>query len=54
MQKEVKYLVYQLTSKGLKAQHKKLEAINWILMPSNPKQLKQFIGMINFYRNIWK
>ena len=52
MQKEIKYLGYQLTSTGLKAQPKKLKAIDHILTPTNPKQLKQFISMINFYHNI--
>ena len=54
MQKEVEYLGYQLTSKGLKPQPKKLEAINQIVTPTNPKQLKRFIRMIIFYRDIWE
>ena len=52
--KKVKYLGYLLTRDGLKAQPKKLEAIDRILPPTNSKQLKRFIGMINFYRDIWK
>ena len=43
-----------LTRDGLKAQPKKLEAINRILTPTNLKQLKWFIGMINFHRDVWK
>ena len=54
MQKEVKYLGYQPTNEGLKPQPKKLEAIDQIVTPTNPKQLKRFIGMINFYRDIWE
>ena len=54
MQKEVEYLGYLLTRDGLKAQPKKLEAINRILTPTNLKQLKRFIGMINFYCNFWE
>ena len=54
MQEEVEYLGYQLTRKGLKPQRKKLVAIERINPPSSSKQLKRFIGMINFYRDIWE
>ena len=54
MQKEVKYLGYKLTSKGLKPQPKKLEEINQIVTPTNLKPLKRFIGMINLYPDIWE
>ena len=53
MQKEVEYLGYQLTSEGLKPQPKKIEAMDRILPPTNNKQLKRFLGMVNFYRDIW-
>ena len=54
MQEEVEYLGYQLTRKGLKPQRKKLVVIERIKPPSSLKQLKRFIGMINFYRDIWE
>ena len=54
MQEEVEYLGYQLMKKGLKSQRKKLVAIERIKPPSSSKQLKRFIGMINFYRDIWE
>ena len=53
MQKEIEYLGYQLTSKGLECQPKKLEAIQRILPPTNVKQLKRFIGMVTFYRDVF-
>ena len=54
MQKEVEYLSYKLISKRLKPKPKKLEVIDRIGIPTNPKQLKIFIGMINFYCHIWE
>lgn len=54
MQQEVEYLGYQLTSNVLKPQLKKIEAMTHILPPMNSKQLKRFIGMVNFYEDIWK
>ena len=54
MQKEIEYLGYLLTDKGLKPQVKKVEAMKRIKPPTNSKQLKRFLGMINFYRDIWE
>ena len=33
---------------------KKVEAIQALTVPKNRKQLRQFIGMINFYRDMWQ
>ena len=33
---------------------KKVEAIQALAVPKTRKQLRQFIGMINFYRDMWK
>ena len=54
MQWSIEYLGYLLTDKGVKAQPKKLEGMARIKPPSNPKQLKRFLGMMNFYRDLWK
>ena len=48
------YLGYTLTSKGIIPQTKKVEAILRILPPKNKKQLRRFLGMINYYRDMWK
>ena len=53
MQKEVEYLGFLLTTDGLKPQLKKVEVINRIKPPTNSKQLKLFLGMINFYQDMW-
>ena len=33
---------------------KKVEAIQALAVPKTRKQLRRFIGMINFYRDMWK
>ena len=33
---------------------KKVEAIQALAVPKTSKQLRQFIGMINFYRDMWQ
>ena len=54
MQKSVEYLGYQLTIDSIGPQPKKIEAMERILPPQNCKQLKRFLGMINFYRDVFK
>ena len=53
MQQEVEYLGFLLTSDGIKPQPKKIEAMTRIKPPTNSKQLKQFLGMVNFYQDVW-
>ena len=33
---------------------KKVEAIQALAVPKTRKQLRQFIAMINFYRDVWQ
>ncbi len=47
--KEVEYLGHIITPDGVKPQSKKVDAILHLAPPSNPKQLCQFIGMVNYY-----
>ena len=53
MQKEVEYLGFLLTTDGLKPQPKKVEAMNRIKPHTNLIQLKRFLGIINFYQDMW-
>ena len=46
---ELEYLGYWLATKGLQPQPKKVEAIMIITPPKNTKQLRRFLGMVNFY-----
>ena len=51
--KNIEYLDYQLTSGGLNCQTKKIDAMKCMLPPTNVKQLKRFIRMVNFYRDVF-
>ena len=53
MQKEVEYLGYLLTNDCVKPQPKKAETINRLEAPKNTRQLKNFLCMVNFYRDWW-
>ena len=53
LQKEVEYLGYLLLTSSLKPQPKKSKAKNRIMQPKNFKQLKMFLGMVNFYRDMF-
>ena len=51
---KIDYLGYHVTPDGVVNAPKKFEAIQALAVPKNCKQLRQFIGMINFYREMWK
>ena len=46
------YLGYHVTRDGVMPIPKKAETIQALAVPKTGKQLRQFIGMINFYRDI--
>ena len=48
------HLGYHVTCDGFMPIPKKVEAIQALAVPKTCKQLRQFIGMINFYRGMWK
>eukprot|EP00957_Ditylum_brightwellii_P092641 7054297-Ditylum_brightwellii.AAC.1 len=52
--KELEYLGYWVTNQGIKPLQKKLEAVLRIAAPTTRKQLCSFIGMINYYCNMWQ
>jgi transposase InsO family protein len=49
----VDYLGYTLTTKGIMPQHKKIVAILALAPPSNHKQLRSFLGFVNYYKKLW-
>ena len=53
MQQEVEYLGFLLTSDHIKPQPKKIEAMAQIKPSTNLKQLKIFLGIIDFYQDVW-
>ena len=51
---EVEWMGHLITRDGLKPWPKKVEGIVNIAQPQSLKQLRAFIGMVNFYRDFWK
>jgi hypothetical protein len=47
---ELKYLGYWVTREGIQPISKKVDAMLQIAPPKNKKELRRFIGMINYYR----
>jgi len=52
-QDELEYLGYLINRKGVRPTMKKVEAIMNIATPKTRKQLRSFIGMVNYYRDMW-
>eukprot|EP00804_Cyclotella_cryptica_P001372 CCRYP_014132-RA/>CCRYP_014132-RA protein AED:0.33 eAED:0.48 QI:0/0/0/1/1/1/2/0/616 len=50
---ETEYLGYVLSSDGIKPQPKKVQEILALTPPHNVKQLRRFLGMVQYYRDIW-
>jgi len=50
---ELEYLGYWITQEGIKPLSKKVEAINNLAVPKTQKQVRTFIGMVNYYRDMW-
>jgi hypothetical protein len=51
---ETEYLGYILTNGGIKPQPKKVQAILALNLPNNVKELRQFLGMVQYYRDMWQ
>jgi len=51
---EIEYLGYTLTRDGIKPQTEKVSAILALQPPSNVKQLRRVLGIIQYYRDIWE
>ncbi len=50
---EIEYLGYILTRHGIKPQSNKGQAILAIQPPTGVKQLRRFLGMVQYYRDLW-
>ena len=53
-QTELEYLGYWLTCEGIQPQPKKVEAILRLQAPKTVRQLRRFLGLVNFYRDMWR
>ncbi|MCP4746766.1 MAG: hypothetical protein GY874_11595, partial [Desulfobacteraceae bacterium] len=49
-----KYLGYFLTRQGIKPQSKKIKSILAINSPQNVKELHSFLGIVQYYRDLWE
>jgi hypothetical protein len=50
---EIEYLGYILTREGIKPKPKKLQVILALNPPNNIKELRHFLGMAQYYRDMW-
>ena len=50
---ELEYLGYWVTREGIMPLPSKVKAIQAISEPKNKKELRSFIGMVNYYRDMW-
>ena len=47
------YLGFFLTIDGLKPMPKKIEAITNVARPTSTKEVRSFVGLINYYKDMW-
>ncbi len=50
---ETEYLGYILTRDGIKPQPNKVQAMLALAPPINVKELCRFLGMVQYYRDLW-
>jgi hypothetical protein len=51
---KVEYLGFNISQKGIHPQPKKVEAILKMQPPLTKRQLRCFLGMVNYYRDMWQ
>ncbi len=49
---EIEYLVYILTRDSIKPQSNKVQAILRIKLPTGVRQLRHFLGMVQYYHDL--
>lgn len=52
-EEEVDYLVFLITREGLKPQPRKIQGLLDMQEPTNTRDIRSFIGMVNFYKALW-
>jgi len=52
-QEELEYLGYWITRDGIQPMANKVHAITNIAAPKTKKELRRFIGLVNYYRDMW-
>ena len=48
----MEYLGYLVTREGMKPQPKKVQAIHNMATPRTRKELRSFLGLVNYYRDM--
>ena len=51
---EIDYLGYIFSREGIKYQPRKIEVIMKISRPTNIKDARRFLGMVQYYRDMWQ
>ena len=51
---ELEYLWFKITGQGIIPLPDKVETMKNIAVPTTKKQLRRFIGLINYYRDLWQ
>ena len=51
---KLEYLDFKITKQGIMPLPDKVEALKNITVPVTKRQSRSFIGLINYYRDIWK
>ena len=51
---KLEHLGFKITREGIMPLPDKVEAIKNIAVPTSKNQLQSFIGLINYYREMWK
>jgi hypothetical protein len=52
-QSQLEYLGYWVTREGIQPLPKKVQAIRNLAVPKTRKELRSFIGLVNYYRDMW-
>ena len=50
----LEYLGFKIRRQGIMPLPDKVQSIKDIAVPTNKKQLRSFIGVVNYYRDMWK
>jgi Reverse transcriptase (RNA-dependent DNA polymerase) len=51
---ELEYLGYWLTPRGIRPNVNKVKAIKNLQAPKTVKQISSFLGMVNYYKDMWR
>ena len=50
LKKHIQYLGHIVSGEGIKPVPEKLSSIQWMPCPHTPKEVKQFLGLVGYYR----